>query len=63
MKDTSICLSERVKNEIARQLAGFLLSEKHLPEEATVTVIYKDTTARLRIDISKIQDVSGEVLS
>ena len=56
MKDTSICLSERVKNEIARQLAGFLLSEKHLPEEATVTVIYKDSTARLKVNLDPIRN-------
>ena len=57
MKDTSICLSERVKNEIARQLAGFLLSEKHLPEEATVTVIYKDSTARLKVNLDQIRNI------
>lgn len=57
MKDTSICLSERVKNEIARQLAGFLLSEKHLPEEATVTVIYKDSTARLKVNLDPIRNI------
>ena len=57
MKDTSICLSERVKNEIARQLAGFLLSEKHLPEEATVTVIYKDSTARLKVNLDPFRNI------
>lgn len=47
--------NEKLKRAISAQLANFLLSEKHLPEEITVTVEYKQSKSMLRLDAEKIR--------
>ncbi len=51
-----MCLAEIIKNRIAERLAGFLISEKTIPEKITLTVNYPLSIARLNIDISDIQN-------
>lgn len=53
-------LSERIKGEIAKNLAAFLVSDKHLPEEIVVTVRYPQSTAKLNIDTHDIERAMTE---
>lgn len=47
-------LSDRVKREIAKSLANFLLSEKRPPTEIMITVSYPETLAKLRVNLDGI---------
>ena len=48
-------LSTAVKEEITRSLANFLISEKNVPQEITIHVGYKETLAKLHVNIESIQ--------
>jgi hypothetical protein len=56
-----IRLSEIVKAEIAKSLANFLLSEKNIPQEITIHVGYKETLAKLHVNLDGINKaLSGQ---
>ena len=48
-------LSTAVKEAITRSLANFLISEKNVPQEITIHVGYKETLAKLHVNIEGIQ--------
>ena len=48
-------LSTAVKEAITRSLANFLISEKNGPQEITIHVGYKETLAKLHVNIEGIQ--------
>ena len=48
--------AEAVKERIARELAGFLISERAAPLRAEIKVIYPGTEARIVIDGEKLED-------
>lgn len=54
-------LSERVKAEIAKSLTNFLISEKNVPQEITIHVSYKETLAKLHVNLDGINKaLSGQ---
>lgn len=47
-------ISDRVKREIAKCLANFLLSDKRPPNEIIITVSYPETLAKIRVNLDEI---------
>ncbi len=48
-------LAERVKAEITKAIANFLISEKHAPESITIVVTYPESRAKLDISTETIK--------
>lgn len=53
-------LSTEVKAAITKSLASFLISEKNVPQEITIHVSYKETLAKLHVNIEAIQKAFGQ---
>ena len=53
-------MSEIVKREIAKSLANFLISEKNIPQEITIHVSYKETLAKLHVNLDGINKALAE---
>lgn len=53
-------LSTEVKAAITKSLANFLISEKNVPQEITILVSYKETLAKLHVNIETIQKAFGQ---
>ena len=52
--------NEIIKEQISKELAAFLLSDKHEPQKILLSVYYPESMARIEIDINKIKERVGE---
>ena len=48
--------NEIIKEQISRELAAFLLSDKHEPQKILLSVYYPESMARIEIDVNKIKE-------
>ena len=51
-----------IRDEIARQLAGFLVVAKDLPLSAELVIQYEGGSARLHLDIKKIYGIKEQTV-
>ena len=50
-------LSEKIKQAISKELSGFLISDKHIPESIEIKVINTGSIARLTFNAEKIAEI------
>lgn len=48
--------NEIIKEQISKELAAFLLSDKHDPQKILLSVYYPESMARIEIDVNKIKE-------
>lgn len=48
--------NEIIKEQISKELAAFLLSDKHEPQKILLSVYYPESMARIEIDVNKIKE-------
>lgn len=48
--------NEIIKEQISKELAAFLLSDKHDPQKILLSVYYPESMARVEIDVNKIKE-------
>lgn len=51
-----------IRDEIARQLAGFMVAAKEMPLSAELVIQYEGGSARLHLDIKKIYGIKEQTV-